>query len=120
MVRAAAAHEGLGVRGLGTHREAALRAWSELPRRMHRWLVSCLRMRKRKLSALCPLVPFSSANGGAQPLGGTMHAMPHLQHANSHSPSSNRALRFCSPQYCYSPLTLDTSNLGLPCGSHRH
>lgn len=50
-----------------------------LATRMHRWDVSCLRMLKRKLSALCPLVPFSSANGGAQPLGGTMHAMPALR-----------------------------------------
>ena len=62
---------------------------------MHRWLVSCLRMRKRKLSALCPLVPFSSANGGAQLLGGTMHAMPHLQHATATRHGWNRAL------YCY-------------------
>jgi len=40
--------------------------------------VGCLRMENLKLSAACPLVPLSSAKGGAQPLGGTMHAMPHL------------------------------------------
>ena len=49
-----------------------------LATRMHRWEVSCLRIMNLKLSALCPLVPLSSAKGGSQPSGGTMHAMPAL------------------------------------------
>ena len=47
-------------------------------RRMHRWLVSCLRMAKRKLSGDTPLVPRSNANGGRKLGGGTTHAMPHF------------------------------------------
>lgn len=49
-----------------------------LATRMHRWDVSCLRIMNLKLSALCPLVPRSSAKGGSQPSGGTMQAMPAL------------------------------------------
>lgn len=55
----------------------------ELGTRMQRWDVSCLRMLKRKLSAHCPLVPFSSAKGGSHPLGGTMQAMPALSTVTS-------------------------------------
>ena len=57
---------------------AALRLRDVLGSRMHRWLVSWRRMRKRKLSALIPLVPFSKANGGAQPGGGTIQQIPAL------------------------------------------
>jgi len=49
-----------------------------LARRMHRWLVSCLRMAKRKLSGETPLVPRSSAKGGRKLGGGTTHAIPHF------------------------------------------
>ena len=52
-----------------------------LATRMQRWDVSCLRIMNLKLSALCPFVPLSSAKGGSQPSGGTMHAMPAL-HTN--------------------------------------
>ena len=45
---------------------------------MHKWLVSCLRMAKRKLSGDCPLVPLSKANGGAKLGGGTTQQMPHF------------------------------------------
>lgn len=58
---------------------AALRLRDVLGSRMHRWLVSWRRIRKRKLSALMPFVPFSRAKGGAQPGGGTMQQMPALQ-----------------------------------------
>lgn len=64
---------------------ARLVALPVLATRMHRWDVSCLRIMNLKLSALWPLVPLSSAKGGAQPSGGTMHAMPALQAACSSS-----------------------------------
>ena len=57
---------------------AALRLRDVLGRRMHKWLVSWRRIRKRKLSALMPLVPFSSAKGGAHPGGGTIQQIPAL------------------------------------------
>ena len=58
--------------------EAAWSTFGRLARRMHRWLVSCLRMAKRKLSGETPLVPRSSAKGGRKLGGGTTHAMPHF------------------------------------------
>ena len=57
-----------------------LRSGRVLGDRLHRWLVICLRMEKRKLSAFCPFVPLSRAKGGCQPLGGTTHPMPNLRH----------------------------------------
>jgi hypothetical protein len=59
-------------RHLVARRSAAL-----LAARMHRWLVSCLRMANLKLSADWPLVPRSRANGGRKEGGGTMHTIPH-------------------------------------------
>ena len=59
-------------RHLVARRSAALFA-----ARMHRWLVSCLRMANLKLSADWPLVPRSRANGGRKEGGGTMQTMPH-------------------------------------------
>jgi hypothetical protein len=64
--------EGNTGRHLVARRSAAL-----LAARMHRWLVSCLRMANLKLSADWPLVPRSRANGGRKEGGGTMHTMPH-------------------------------------------
>lgn len=55
----------------------ARRSAALLAARMHRWLVSCLRMANLKLSADWPLVPRSRAKGGRKEGGGTMHTMPH-------------------------------------------
>lgn len=53
----------------------------ELGSRMQSCQVGCRRIENLKLSADCPLVPLFRANGGDQPLGGTMHAMPALSGA---------------------------------------
>ena len=72
------------------HLPAARLLWSArvLGARMHRWLVSCLRMEKRKLSLCCPLVPLSRAKGGFHPLGGTTHPIPYLHRGTGCQQSS--------------------------------